>query len=117
MKKSSQYFDFNRFRNVFNIFVEEKLEKELIENFNEWNVLFNEKEERFISYLISYKWFESWKIYVLEAYGKTLNLNLAKNPTMKNIKTKKTFKSCKDIGTSKKKIAKTHHLRELKLKG
>lgn len=37
LNKCYDYFDFNQFRRFFNIFREEKLEKQLVENFNDWN--------------------------------------------------------------------------------
>ena len=113
LKVSQTYFDFSRFRRMFNIFVEEQMEKDLVYNFNEWNNLYVEEDERYVSYVISYKWFESWKIYVQEEYGITINAAVAKVPTLKSFKTKKTTK----LGGEKtnKKIANINNLRELKI--
>ena len=48
--------------------MEERIEKELAVNFSSWNKLFNTEEQRFVSYVLSYKWFEAWRIYAEEHY-------------------------------------------------
>jgi hypothetical protein len=60
-----------------------------------------------VSYLIDFKWFEAWKIYVKQEYGYSLTTTNKKPITFK---TKKTFKS---IGGAHggKKIADTLTLR------
>lgn len=42
MKYCKNYFSVTKFRKFFNVFTEERLEKELIKNFNEWNNLYVE---------------------------------------------------------------------------
>ena len=54
---AEKYFDFSSFRKIFNIFMEEKMEKELVKNFGAWNVIFNDEKEKYIGYLIDLKWF------------------------------------------------------------
>lgn len=57
LEKCPKFFLIARFRRLFNIFIEEKLEKELIRNFSDWNNLYVEDEDRYVSYLINFKWF------------------------------------------------------------
>ena len=40
LKSCKDYFSFGKFRKFFNILAEERLEKELIKHFNEWNNLY-----------------------------------------------------------------------------
>lgn len=64
-----------------------------------------------MSYLINYKWFETWKIYVKQEYGVSLSNN-NKKPT--TFKTKKMFNSF-STNKKKKKVANALTLRELKI--
>jgi Ca2+-binding EF-hand superfamily protein len=43
LKVAQKYFDFSKFRKIFNVFLEEKMEKELVKHFHSWNVIFNEE--------------------------------------------------------------------------
>ncbi len=42
---------------MFNVWAEEELEKEMAQKFNELNTLYNDRKQKYIGYLISYKWF------------------------------------------------------------
>ena len=44
MEEADKYFDFGSYRKIFNIFSEEKMEKELVKNFQAWNVIYNEEK-------------------------------------------------------------------------
>jgi len=54
---ANKYIDFGSFRKLFNIFVEEKMEKELVRDFYDWNVIYDEEKEKYVGYLINLKWF------------------------------------------------------------
>lgn len=83
------------------------------------NTLYNEKKQKYVGYLISYKWFESWKTFIHKEYGIQINgfsNNLTYNRTMrtlrtqKSFRTKKTIKSLKSIRSSKS----IHSIKSLK---
>lgn len=63
-----------------------------------------------MSYLIDFKWFESWKMYVKQEYGHQLNTTNKKPITFK---TKKMLKNSGGMNGSQK-VADTLNLRELK---
>lgn len=43
LREFKHYFSMSKFKRIFNIFVEEKIEKDLIKHFNEYNNLYVEK--------------------------------------------------------------------------
>ena len=105
--KSSEYVDFCKFRKMFSIFEEEEVEKETANNFSDYNQLFDEESQRYVGYLVAYKWFEAWKTYVEKEYGIEIN-GFSKNityvrtiKTLKSIKTKKSIKSLKSYKSFK----------------
>lgn len=110
MNEYKKYFNISKFRRIFNIFIEEKLEKELIKHFSEYNNLYVEDQDRYVSYVIDFKWFETWKLYVKQEYGYVLS-SVNKKPV--TFKTKKLMKTATNIN-GQKKVADPLTLRELK---
>ena len=102
IEKSGKYFDFSKYRRLFNVFKEERIQKELITNFVEWNDLYVVETQKYVSYAVSYKWFETWKIYVEESYGVVINTNYLKAPTAKTMRGTKKHINKKEIKTLKK---------------
>ena len=84
----------------FNVFIEHKIEKELASNFDDWNDLYNEELDKYVSYIVDFRWFKIWKKYVFSHYGIKVNSGI-KNPntlkTLKSFKTKKSFKTIQSI--------------------
>jgi hypothetical protein len=68
-----------------------------------------------VGYVINYKWFESWKLYVKEEYGVTISINNNNPITMRTRKTMKNilFSSHKQVN----RVADQLNLRELKIDG
>ena len=66
--RDKQMFNTEEYKRIYSVFMEERIEKELAVNFSSWNKLFNTEEQRFVSYVLSYKWFEAWRIYAEEHY-------------------------------------------------
>lgn len=66
--RDKQMFNTEEYKRIYSVFMEERIEKELAVNFTSWNKLFNTEEQRFVSYVLSYKWFEAWRIYAEEHY-------------------------------------------------
>lgn len=91
--------DWVKVRKLFNIFTEEKMEKELVRYFYDWNVIYDDEREKYIGYLINLKWFETWRLYILHHYN--INIDIY-NPIKQTIKTLKSCKKTMKMGSSKK---------------
>lgn len=65
--------------------------------------------------MISYKWFETWKIYVEQHYNVIINTNQLKNPTTRTMRTTKKILANKKIITTNKIICslKTYRMIEV----
>lgn len=99
-------FNIEEYKRIFSVFAEERIEKELAVNFSSWNQLYKAEEERYVSYVLSYKWFEAWKIYAEEHYRISIEVAEQNQPsrrrtqfqsktrinTLKTIHTVKQFK-------------------------
>lgn len=93
-------FNIDEFKRVFSVFAEERLEKELASNFLQLNNLFKESENRYVSYVLDYKWFEAWKIYAEDHF----KIRISDNPSIakgKATSRKKNFKSKTQVNTLK----------------
>lgn len=80
------------------------MEKEMASNFGEINSLWNEDKEKYVGYVVNYKWFQSWKTYLYKEYGIQLEgftNNLTYLRTMKTLKSMKTKKTIKSIKSTK----------------
>jgi hypothetical protein len=89
------------------VFAEERIEKELAVNFKEWNKLYNAEEDRYVSYVLNYKWFEAWKIYAEEQYKIIIDIDaknmVAKRRTQFHSKTKlNTLRMLHTVSNDKK---------------
>lgn len=89
-------FNIEEYKRIFSVFVEERMEKELAVNFSSWNKLYNTEEQRYVSYVLSYKWFEAWRIYAEEHYKLTIDIAEQTQP-----KQRSQFKSKTRINTLK----------------
>lgn len=101
-------------------------------NFEDINDLYDEAKLKYVGYVLNYKWFESWKVYVSTHYGVSIqgfsnNLTYSRTiRTTRSIRTKKTFKTIKSIKSSRsiansvksmKKILNIPRARELRFEG
>lgn len=55
MKKN--IYNLDEYKRIYSVFPEERIEKELAVNFTEWNKLYSQNDEKYVSYVLSYKWF------------------------------------------------------------
>jgi hypothetical protein len=105
---AGKYFDFSNFRKVFNVFTEEKMEKELVKNFQSWNAIYNEEKEKYIGYLIDLKWFESWKMYIFHHYNVTIEMYTSVLETIRTIRTCKRAPTSKSLRNTRRMLIDTN---------
>ena len=54
-----------------------------------WNDLYNEEKEKEVGYLVSYKWFEAWQMYISHHYNVNIRITSCTQPTIKSVRTVK----------------------------
>lgn len=102
---AKNYYNLDEYKHIFSVFPEERIEKELALNFNDWNKLYSQADEKYVSYVLSYKWFEAWKIYAEGQYKILIELDPQSHPTKRktNFRTKTKMNTLKTIAVSLKK--------------